>query len=68
MELDVNEVKSEGGKSLGWGCRLDREGAQALWSGIWSSLSRQQEVWKVLGQSVMMKAFIKSTLAAVRRG
>lgn len=36
MELDVSEVNGEGEKRMGWEYRLDCEGPQALWSGIWS--------------------------------
>lgn len=44
------------------------EGPPAHWSRIWTSLSRQQGVWKVTGHGVMMKVFIKSTLAAIGNG
>lgn len=69
MELGVNEVNGTGRKSLGWRCRLDCEGPQALCSGIWVSLGclPQEGVWRVLGQSVVIRAFIKRALVAVRR-
>lgn len=55
------------GKSLGCGCRLDCEGPRAPWSGTGLHWAGRRSV-QGKGHRVMVKACIKSTLAAAGRG